>query len=491
MKKFILTLSLLIAGFCSAQNKFLTPDYWKAKPSVEVLKSDITAGNNPAEANAGQFDGVTMAINNDAPLESIIYLISQEGNSINKITHDGRIYLHWAAFKNNAPLVEYLLKKGSDMNAEDTGGRSTFEFGLGGGMQKETIEKFFNAGFPLQYKNDEDASIILLSAAKDDENLSTTKYLISKGLNAKSKDKFGRTIVDYAARGGNEKLVSAFIKAGYQITDQALLFAAMGGRTVNEMPIFTYLVEQLKLNPNATSPEGKTVLHYLSAKEKSESQVKYFVDKNVDIAKVDLEGSTPLFYAARNRNPENTKLFLSKNNAASYVNTVNKLGQSAVMMAAQYSSVEILQTLINANANHSLVDNKGNNILFYIFESYNERRKESVQQISEKLTILKAKNFDFNQVDKNGNNILHLAANKDALALMQNVYTFNKNINQKNKEGETPLMTNAMVAKNTEILKQIASWGADKSIKNEFGETAFDLASDNELLKKEDLTFLK
>lgn len=492
MKKFIITLSMLIAAFSSAQNKFLSSEYWKTKPSVEVLKSDISAGNNPAEANAGQFDGVTMAINNDAPLESIIYLISQEGNSLKKKTHDGRIYLHWAASKNNAPLVEYLLKKGSDMYAEDTGGRNAFEYGLNGGMQKETMDKFFDAGFPIQYKNDEDANIILLSAAKDDETLSTTNYLISKGVNAKAKDKFGRTIVDYAARSGNEKLINSFINSGYKITNQALIFAAMGYRTVNELSVFKYLIEKTNLDLNTISPEEKNVLHYLSSKDKSENQVKYFVDKGLDVNILDKDGNSALFSAVRNKNIENTRLFISKiENIPSFINLQNNFGQSALMIAAQYSSPETFEFLLKHNANMSLVDKKGNNLLFYIFESYNERRKESINQILEKLNLLKAENFDFNQVDRNGNNILHLVANKNVLDLLQKAYSLNKNINQKNKDGETPLIINAMVAKNTEILKQLVLWGADKSIKNEFNENAFELASANELLKNENLTFLK
>ncbi|MGB0175844.1 MAG: ankyrin repeat domain-containing protein, partial [Owenweeksia sp.] len=65
-------------------------------------------------------------------------------------------------------------------------------------------------------------------------------------------------------------------------------------------------------------------------------------------------------------------------------------------------------------------------------------------------------------------------------------------INLKNDEGYTALHIAAMRAGNPEILEQLVRAGADKTVTTEFGESAYDLASENELLanRSSNLEFL-
>ena len=97
MKRIFFTM-LLLSSFLKAQdNSMLNANFWKSKPDVTAIKAEVSKGNNPAQANGGNHDIVSMAINNEAPLETIKYLIDQPGNSVDKLTHDGRLYIHWAA----------------------------------------------------------------------------------------------------------------------------------------------------------------------------------------------------------------------------------------------------------------------------------------------------------------------------------------------------------------------------------------------------------
>ena len=66
-------------------------------------------------------------------------------------------------------------------------------------------------------------------------------------------------------------------------------------------------------------------------------------------------------------------------------------------------------------------------------------------------------------------------------------------INAKNNEQLSSLHLAAMKAKDSEMLKYLLKMGAEKTQKSEFGETAYDLALENEFLQKNkiNLDFLK
>ena len=94
---------------------------------------------------------------------------------------------------------------------------------------------------------------------------------------------------------------------------------------------------------------------------------------------------------------------------------------------------------------------------------------------------------------KDKSTLYHLAAQKDDLELFKKIAHLGIDINAKNDEEMTVLHKIALTAQNDKILKFLVSKNADKTIETEFGETAFDLAEQNEYLKnaKVDISFLK
>lgn len=163
------------------------------------------------------------------------------------------------------------------------------------------------------------------------------------------------------------------------------------------------------------------------------------------------------------------------------------------MLASKFGSVDTMKFLIDNGAELSSKDADGNSLLFYLMDGYKARGKNEIEIIRQKIDLLKQHGFDFSTKNADGNTILHIAASHDSAELLELAFSVNKEINAVNDYGFSPLMSNAIVATNTENLKKLLSWGAKKSIKNDMEETAFSLANDNQSLKKSgvDLSFLK
>ena len=79
LRNLLSLVAFVVVSFGFAQeNVFLKRDFWGTKPDVKTIETKIKEGNNPAEANGSNFDGVVYAILQDAPLKSIQYMISQK-----------------------------------------------------------------------------------------------------------------------------------------------------------------------------------------------------------------------------------------------------------------------------------------------------------------------------------------------------------------------------------------------------------------------------
>ena len=488
MKKILYSALLLFSVLISAQkNTLLQADFWKSKPTIEKVKQEIANGNSPSEFNGNAFDPVSLSLTNKAPLETVKFLLEQNGNSIDKITHDGRIYLHWAAMGGNPEIIEYFISKGSDVNKLDTKELTPLAFAAMFGLNDPKVyETFFKAGVDPKQKYKNGANILLLAIGNDKDG-SLQKLFTSKGLSIKDVDDTGATAFDYAASFGNIELLKSLKNQGVKSSDKALVNAAQGTRVItNPLPVYQYLIDEVKLNPSALNPNGATALQVIARKNNQKEIINYLIGKGVDANKSDKEGNNALMVASSGRDLENVKAIAAK---TKNINAVNSNGESALTQAIQNGSTEIVNFLISNKADAKIVDAKGNNLAYYLIQSYRPGQNE----FSEKLNILKSNNVNVSAPQKDGNTLLHLAIAKNDLDLLKKLNELKIDVNSVNKESMTALQKAALVAKDDSILKYLVSLGANKTIKTEFDETAYDLASENESLKNNNVSidFLK
>lgn len=495
-KNIFISFALVATLFVSAQQKntLLEQSFWKTAPDVAAVKAEIAKGNNPAEANANAFDVTTVAINNDAPLASIKFLLEQPGNPVNKSTHDNRIYLHWAAYRGNAELVEYLISKGSDVNFEDSHGTTPIAFAAVNGLLNQSVsEAFFKAGIDPKKKYSDGANLLLLSIPFD-KDLALTDYLITKGLSLKDTDKNGATAFDYAARIGNVALLKKIAAKGIKATDNALFIATQGARReTTPLETYKYLVEEVKIKPTAANKSGENVLHLLAGKQNQAEIITYFLSKGVDANKVNNDGNTPLMIAAGREITVVEKLLpVTKN-----INLQNSKGESALTFAVRSGNPESVALLLDKGADVNVKDKDGNNLGIYLVQSYRPAGRGEANATKDpfeaKVKLLQDKGLNLAAAQKDGSTLYHFAIAKNDLALLKKLAALNIDVNAKNKDGMTALHKAAMVAKDDNILKYLISIGAKKDIKTEFDESVYALAKENESLTKNNVSidFLK
>lgn len=504
-KNIFIAFAFATSLFISAQQKnmLLEQSFWKTNPDVAAVQAEIAKGSNPSELNSRSFDPVVLAINNDAPAATIKFLLEQPGNSVNKSTHDNRIYLHWASGKGNLEIVEYLIAKKSDVNLEDSHGSFPITAAANGGVTNPAIyEAFFKAGVEPMKKYQDGANLLLL-AIPHDKDLTLTNYFITKGMSLKDVDSNGNTAFNYVARTGNISLLKTLIEKGVKHTDNALIFAAQGTRReTNTIEVYKYLVEDLKINPATTSKFGENVFHFLVSKPKQADIINYFLGKGVSIAKADNEGNTPMMAAAASR--ETSAALEQILLIVKTINFQNGNGESALTMAVKSGTPETVSMLLDKGADVKVLDKQGNGLGYYLIQSYRPPMPGMASRpeggntpkqdpFATKAKLLQDKGLNLAIAQNDGNTLYHLAVAKNDLALLKKLADLNIDINAKNKDGLTALHRAAMISKDDAILKYLISIGAKKEITTDFKESTLDLAKENESLAKNktDLTFLK
>ncbi|MFT3827864.1 MAG: ankyrin repeat domain-containing protein [Chitinophagaceae bacterium] len=470
-------------------NTLLDQSFWQNKPGVEAVKAEVAKGNDPAQLNGSAFDPVVLAINSGAPNETIIYLLDQKGNQPNKITHDSRTYLFWAANRGNTEVMEYLFSKGAKVNVQDSHGMSVINFAAAAGQQNTKVyDLCIKNGADLKTDLNHDGANALLLAISNDPELKLTSYFESKGLDIKSKDAAGNTAFDYAARSGNIPVMKALLAKGVKYSDNAMILASQGGRRGSNSPeVFQYL-ESIGIKPTVTAKNGDNVLHSIARRAGQIELIKYFLGKGVNPNQANEDGNTPFMYAAASNRDTATITLLTA--SVKDINQANKSGMTALAFAVRGNSPEIVEYLLSKGANANTVDTKGNNLVYYLFESYSPRQSKDFEP---KLKLLQSKGVNFATPQKDGNTVYHFAVAKNDLSLVKYVQAFGADVNAKNQEGLTALHKAAMLARDNNMMQYLVSIGAKKDIKTTFNETAYDLASENEYLTKQKVSvdFLK
>ncbi len=497
IKQLILSVILVLSissEILAQENVFISRRFWKSNPSVEQIKEAVAKGNDPSALNENAFDGVVYALLENVNDYAIKYLLSLEGNDVTKRTHDSRTYVFWAAYKGNVTIMQHLFDKGAVINIRDSKGNTPVTFAASSGQKNEAVYNLFEKqGAILKDEVNKYGVNALLLVAPFLENEAELTYFLNKGFELETLDPIGNNIFNYAAKNGSIDFLKLLVKKGIDPKNvnnkggNAMLYASFGTRsTQNTLEVYQFL-ESLGVAANVVGDNGKNPLHTIAYKNKDVAVFNYFMSKGVDVNLKDEEGNFPFGNAAANNNLAIVKTLFTKVKDS---NQKDGNGRTALALAVHRNTADVVEYLLEKGADVQTKDEKGNTLSYYLANAFNEKEPAAFEA---KLKLLTAHNLKVGQTQGNGNTLVHIAAQKNNIALLKRVVDFGIDINAMNDEGYTALHISAMKTQDDVVLKYLISKGADTSIKTEFDETALDLASENELLQKQNvqLNFLK
>ena len=349
MRIFLLFLTTLFTATVYGQstNVFLDRSYWKEKPSIEQVKADIKAGNDPAEFDNHKFDAVTWAIIEDVSDDVVWFLLEQEGNDVNKRSHDGRTPIFWAAYRGNLNFIKTLIKKGAKTDLIDSHGYSLVNFSATTGqVDTDLYDLCIKEGTELQNESNNDGATPLLLILPHLKSTDMISYFTSKGLELDHTDKNGNNAFAYAAKSGNQLIMDYLLEQNISPkanNSAAVLFACKGmRRKKNGLETFQYLQEK-GLSLNTVDDQKKNALHYLASGCKDASVLDFFLNQGLSLNSIDANGDTPYFKAFQHNSAEIISHLLSKEELK---HKVNSKGENIIHLAAKRGNIDILKVAI-------------------------------------------------------------------------------------------------------------------------------------------------
>ncbi len=483
--KVTLLLSLAVNTFAQQKNVFHDRGLWAKKPSIELIEAKIEEGNDILEMGPGGWDGTLLAIMADCPYETIKHLLDK-GPDVNQMTHHSNNYLMWTTMKANLPVMKLLLEKGSRTDLINSHGQSLLMHAALSGVASEELYDFcLENGGDLVNDRDENGRNVAQVAIGRLKDLSFLDYFEKHGLDLQSTDKDGNGLFHAAVSGGNINTLKTLVNRGvsYQPNqktgENAFNFIGAGRAPRVDMELLLYL-KSLGLNPANVTKEGQSALHNLAGRNKDTAIFDFLIQEGLNPNTPNANGDTPLLLAAGSADKDVLEYWLAKTDN---INKENLKGETALSRAVQgNNSVEVIDLLIDNGADIQWKDKAGRNLSYLLSDSFRGR----LEDYKAKLSYLESKGINSKQQP-----LLHVAVEKGEFEMLKYLLEQKHNINSVNADKYTPLHLAAMTTKDVSLLKLLLENGADKSLKTEFDESAYDLASENEALKGTDLEFLK
>jgi ankyrin repeat protein len=216
-------------------------------------------------------------------------------------------------------------------------------------------------------------------------------------------------------------------------------------------------------SPNIADKAGRTTIHFAATAHKDAADMLRLLLKFVNAGRPDVDGKTPLHYAAAG--PDGT-VVLQLLRAGGSPNAATRNGQTPLYLAAQAGNVNIVRHLVEHGADvDARVGNEGETALHVAAFGGHVDTTE---------LLLKA-GADVNAIDIRCDTTLHEAVRRGQVKVVHLLLEAGAKVDAQNARRITPLQR-AVLNQWTETAKTLLEAGADPDIRDEDGDTALTAA---------------
>jgi ankyrin repeat protein len=437
--------------------------------------------------------GLVDAVKSGDRAAALVFL--QQKVNVNVAESDGTTALHWAVQKDDADLVDRLIKAGANVNARnDYGSTPMSEAAINGNVA--IIDRLLKAGANVESPNDDGQTALMVIARTN--NVEAARLLISKGANVNAVEKWReQTPLMWAAAEGQAAMVKELVARGAdvnarshvndwerQVTAEARAIARPAGGLT---PLLyaarqgclgcTKALAEAGADLDLADPEGVSPL-LLSVLNMNFDVAAYLIDKGANVNKWDWWGQSPLYVAVDvntiphggrpdRPSPDETsskqiiEMLLKKGanpNAQlkllpPYRNLGNdrgldgmlNIGTTPLIRAAKAFDAPVIEMLLKYGANPNLANNRGfipivaaAGVGSTDADTRGWYTTEDVQQRSiASLDLLLKAGGDVNAADTNGKTLLHGAAFWGWNDVVKYLVDHGANLNAKDNRGNT------------------------------------------------------
>ncbi|MBG15988.1 MAG: hypothetical protein CL853_06525 [Crocinitomicaceae bacterium] len=352
-------------------------------------------------------------------------------------------------------------------------------------------------------------------------NNSTIQYLLSiKGNEVNKKTHDGRTYIFWAAYKNNVDLMNYLIEKGanLDIIDShgysLMNFSATTGQL--NFKIYDICLEQGADINNQFNNDGANPFLLLMPYVKQPNQLTYFLEKGLSINSIDKYGNNAFSYACKtgnltmmnylldkgidpNANNGNSVIFACKGTrkSSNSIQVFQFLDSLKVnMLAKNQENQNALHLLSYRSKDKGIIDffvGKGLSVNALDLDGNSPLSNSVKRNTTEMISYFITNGGDVSYIDKKGNTLVHLAVNRSDQEVIQLLHDQSCDLNIYNDDGLTPLHLAVMKSNDDQLIKFLISSGAKQHLKTSFGESVYELAIENELLKeaKVNIEFLK
>ena len=394
-------------------------------------------------------------------------------------------------------VVQYLLNRGSSVNATDVYGRSPVHY-VPPSATRELFDLLLHHGAHVNVPDENGETPLHLSASVGSS--SSIEWLLEHGANVRAVDRENRTPLHTAAYEGRCSCVELLIQHGADVhvtdnkgwlplhltsfsgcVDVAGLLVENGsdvtvvdkkGRTLLHLAgkfgqdeFLEFLIHQGS-DVNARDLSGQTVLGEISKCPDENSEWNYiqiYLNNGGDIFAIDTPtGRTTLHFAAECNFVSTLDILL---NQGIEVGAKDKNGDTPLHRAAAYGASEVIERLIDRGADLSALNKKGRTpFLVSLKRNPNKSACE----------ILLRRGSSVHIADNEGNTALHFAVCQPSV--IKEIVKKGGDVNAVNKHRCSPLHEAVYGEYLTDSPRLLIKAGADVCCQDEQGNTPFHLA---------------